>query len=57
MGEENNQWILGNLMITSKMENQSVLNATSIATWQRSAEQRRKNERQELVLNVTKRGT
>ena len=57
MGEENNQWILGNLMITSKMENQSVLNATSIATWQRSAEQRRKNERQELVSNVTKRGT
>ena len=45
MGEEDNQWILGNPTITSKMENQSVLTTTSIATWQRSAEQRRKNER------------
>jgi len=37
------------------MEKQSVLTATSMATWQRNAEQRRK--RQELVSNVTKRGT
>jgi len=57
MGEENNQWILGNPMITSKMENQSVLTVTSMATWQKSTEQRRKNERQELVSNMTKRGT
>ena len=57
MGEEDNQWILGNPTITSKMENQSVLTTTSMATWQKSAEQRRKNETQELVSNVTKRGT
>ena len=57
MGEEDNQWILGNPMITSKMENQSVLTATSMAIWQRSAEQRRKNKRQELISNVTKRST
>ena len=56
-GEEDNQWILGNLTITLKMGNQSVLTVTSMATWQRSAEQKRKNKRQELVLDVTRRGT
>ena len=55
--EGDNQWILGSPMTTSKMENQSVLTATSTAIWQRSAKQRRKNERQELVSNVTKKDT
>ena len=39
------------------MENQSVLTVTSIAIWQKSAEQRKKNKKQELVSNVTRRGT
>jgi len=57
MEEEDNQWILGSLTTISKTENPSVLTATSMATWQRSAEQRRKNERQELVSNATRRDT
>jgi len=47
-------WTLGNPMTTSKMESLSVLTVTSTDTWQRNADQRRKNKRPEHVLNVTK---
>jgi len=56
MEEEDNRWILGSPTIISKMESLSASTATSMDTWQRNAEQRRKNEKHEHVLNVTRRG-
>ena len=38
------------------MANQSVLTVTNMNIWQKSAEQRRKNEKQESVSNMTRRG-
>ena len=57
MEEEDNRWILGSPMIISKMGSLSASTATSTDTWQRNAEQRRKNEKHERVLNVTRRDT
>jgi len=57
MEEEDNQWILESPTTISKTGNQSVSTATNMDTWQRNAEQRRKNEKHEHVLNVTKRDT
>jgi len=54
--EEDNRWILGSPTIISKMGSLSASTATSMDTWQRNAEQRRKNEKHERVLNVTRRG-
>ena len=42
-------------MIISKMGSLSASTATSTDTWQRNAEQRRKNKNHERVLNVTRR--
>ena len=56
MEEEDNQWILGSLTTISKTGSLSASTATSTDTWQRNAEQRRKNEKHERVLNVTRRG-
>ena len=44
-------------MTISKTESQSTSTATSIVIWQRNAKERRRNEKQELVLNVTRRDT
>jgi len=44
-------------MIISKMRSQSASIATSIDIWQRNASQRKKNEKQENISNVTKKGT
>jgi len=44
-------------MIISKMRSQSTSIATSIDIWQRNASQRKKNEKQENISNVTKKGT
>jgi len=41
-------------MITSKTESLSASTVTSIDTWQRNAEQRRKNEKPGHALNVTR---
>ena len=57
MEEGDNQWILGSPTITSKMENQSVLTATSMAIWQKSAEQKRENEKHKSASNATRRDT
>jgi len=38
------------------MGSQSASTVTNTDIWQRNAEQRRKNERHELVSNVTRRG-
>jgi len=56
MEEEDSQWILGSPMTISKMGSLSASIATSTDIWQRSAEQRRKNEKHEHVLNMTRRG-
>ena len=57
MEEEDNQWILGSPMTISKMESPSASTATSMDTWQKNAERKRKNEKYECVLNATRRGT
>jgi len=44
-------------MIISKTGNRSVSTATNTGTWQRIAEERRKNEKQENVSNVIKKDT
>ena len=54
---ENNQWILGGPMTISKTGNQSVSTATNIDTWQRIAEETRKNKKQENVSNAIKKNT
>ena len=56
MEEEDNRWILGSPMIISKMGSLSASTATSTDIWKRNTEQRRKNEKHERVLNVTRRG-
>ena len=44
-------------MTISKKRSLSTSIATSIAIWQKNADPRRKNEKRELVSNVTRRGT
>jgi len=56
MEEEDSQWILGSPMTISKMGSLSASIATSMDIWQRSAEQKRRNEKHEHVLNATRRG-
>ena len=56
MEDEDNPWTLESLMKTSKMESPSVSIATSMVIWQRNANQKRRNEKHECVLNVTRRG-
>ena len=56
MEEEDNQWILGSPTTISKMESLSALIATNTDIWQRNAKQKRRNEKHECVLNVTRRG-
>jgi len=43
-------------MTISKKRSLSASIATSIAIWQKNADSRRKNEKHELVSNVTRRG-
>jgi len=57
MEEEDNQWILGSPMTISKTGSPNASTATSMDTWQKNAEQKRKNEKHEHVLNATRRGT
>jgi len=42
---EDNQWILGSPMTTSKMGSLSASTVTSTDIWQRNADWRRKNEK------------
>jgi len=55
--DEDNLWILGSPMKTSKMGSPSASIATSTVIWQRNANQRRRNKKHKLALNVTRRGT
>jgi len=42
---------------TSKTESPSVSIVTNTVIWQKNADQRRRNEKHELALNATRRGT
>jgi len=57
MEEEDNQWILESPTIISKMESPSTSIATNTDTWQRNAEQRRKNKRPGYASNTTRKNT
>ena len=57
MEEEDNQWILGSPTTISKMGSLSASIATSMDTWQRNANWKRRKEKHERVLNATRRGT
>ena len=54
---EDNQWILGGPTTISKMGNRSVSTVINTGTWQRIAEERRKNEKQGNVSNAIKKDT
>ena len=54
--EEDSQWTLESPVTISKMGSLSASIATSTDTWQRNADQKRRNEKYEHVLNVTRRG-
>ena len=53
---EGNQWILESPMIISKTGSPNASTATSMDTWQRNANQKRRNEKHERVSNTTRRG-
>ena len=53
---EDNQWTLGSPTTTSRIGSLSASIATNMDTWQRNADQKRRNEKREHVLNVTRRG-
>ena len=52
--DKDNQWILEDPTITSKMGSLSASTVISIDTWQKNAKQRIKNERPEHAINVTR---
>ena len=54
---EDNQWTLGRPMTTSRMGSRSASIATNMDTWQKSAEQKRRNEKQEHVSNAKRKDT
>ena len=57
MEEEDNQWILGSPMTISRMGSLNASIATSMDTWQRNTDQKRRKEKHEYVSNATRRGT
>jgi len=56
MEDKDNPWILGSPMKTSKIGSPNTSIATSMVIWQRNTDQRRRNEKHELALDVTRRG-
>jgi len=56
MVEENNQWTLESPMTISKTGSLSASIATSMDTWKRNADWKRRNEKHEHVSNATRRG-
>jgi len=56
MEGKDSPWTSESPTTTSKMESQNALTATSMDIWQRNADQRRKNEKQGDVSNVTRKG-
>ena len=56
MEDEDNQWTLGSPTITSKMGSPNASTATSMATWQKNADQKERNKKHEHASNATRRG-
>ena len=56
MVEKDSQWTLESPTIISKTGSLSASIATSMDTWQRNADRKRRNEKHECVLNATRRG-
>ena len=56
MEDEGNPWILGSPTKTSKTGSSSASIATSMDTWQKNTERKRRNEKHEHVSNATRRG-
>ena len=54
---EDSQWTLESPMTISKTGSLSASIAISMDTWQRNADQKRRNEKHECVLNATRRDT
>jgi len=52
--DENNLWILGSLMRTSRIGSPSTSIATSMVIWQRNANRKRRNKKHKCVLNATR---
>ena len=57
MEEEDSQWILESPTTISKTGSLSASIVISTDTWQRNADWKRRNEKHEHVLNMTRRGT
>ena len=57
MEEGDNQWILESPTTTSKTGNLNASIVTSMNTWQRNADRKRRNKKHECILNVTRRDT
>ena len=55
--DEDNPWTLGSPMKTSKMGSPSASIATSMVTWQRNANQKRRKKKHKCVLNATRKHT
>ena len=55
--EEDNPWTLGNPTTTSKMGSLNASIVTNTDIWQRNANWKRRNEKCEHALNVTRRDT
>ena len=56
MEGKDSPWTLESPTTTSRMESQSISAATNIDIWQRNASQRKKNEKQGNVSNMTRKG-
>ena len=56
-GEEDNLWTLESPMITSKTGSLNASIATSMDIWQRNADRKGKNRKQEHVSNAKRKGT
>ena len=55
MEDKDNQWTLGSPMTISKIGSPSASTATSIDTWQKNAEWKRRNKKHKHVSNATRR--
>jgi len=53
---EDNQWTLESPTTISKTGSLSASIATSTNTWQKNADQRKRNKKHKRVLNMTRRG-
>ena len=54
---EDSQWTLESPTITSRMGSLSASIVTSMDTWQRNADRKRRNEKHKHVSNMTRRDT